>query len=137
MARPVVMRINEAMVQTYRDRELKDLVDERVKFGHKWAKFFAPKVTGALKANIRWAGAKARGAYEMEGYFYANIRYARYVNDGTTGPIYPRTAKQLVFRAEGKKGPRTGKFVRRDSVAGQPAQHFMERGLDMAMRATY
>lgn len=137
MAQPVVMRVNEAMVQTYRDKELKELVDDRVRLGHKYAKIFAPKRTGALQANIRWASAKPRGAYEMAGYYYANIKYARYVNDGTTGPIYPRTAKQLVFRAEGRVGPGTGRFVRRDYVAGQRGQHFMERSLDLAMRASY
>lgn len=138
MASPVFLRINETMVQTYRDKELKELVDDRIRMGHHWARFYAPIRTGALKANIRWAGSKPTGPYTNSGYFYANIRYARYVNDGTTGPIYPRTAKQLRFRAEGRDGAHgQGRWVRRDWVNGQQGQHFMERGLKTAMASTY
>lgn len=135
---PIAMRIHEGMVQSYLHKETKELVDDRIRMGHHWARFYAPRRTGALKANIQWAGAKPYGPYQNSGYFYANIRYARYVNDGTTGPIYPKTAKQLRFRAEGRDGAYgKGRWVRRDWVAGQDGQHFMERGLKTAMASTY
>lgn len=42
-----------------------------------------------------------------------NIGYARYVHDGTTGPILPTTARVLRFKPKG-----SGAFVFADSVRG-------------------
>lgn len=74
----------------------------------------------------------------------SSLNYAQWVNDGTTGPIYPTTASVLRFKP-GKRGSYLGKrgqynarptgrfssgYLYRPYVSGQPATHFFEKAVD-------
>lgn len=130
MAGPVFFRVNEAAVQSYRDLEVTHLVNHYIRTAQSKAKEFAPVRTGRLRTNIRWAGAKPTHQYGISGYIYANIGYAWFVEKGTTGPIRSASGKPMSFMANEGAGP----LITRDEVAGQSGQHFMKRGLDVAMR---
>lgn len=145
MARPVVIRPNEAAVHAFIEPggDVNDLLNKIIYSGRMFAKELAPARTGRLKANIRYAKAKADSPLTGSGYFYANIFYARYVEEGTVGPI--RSTRGTTVDRHGNVGPakmkffatrgkRPGTFVYREEVKGQRAQHYMRNGLRMAMR---
>ncbi len=61
------------------------------------------------------------------------VQYGPFVNFGTgtfagKGRIFPKTAKVLVFQGRG------GGLMFVGSIAGQPGQHFAEKGLDNAVK---
>ena len=130
MAGPVVVRVNELGVQGFIEPggAVYDAVATVVFSAYADAKLHAPKRTGALAANISYARPARRGGYEIEGYIYANIRYAMYVERGVPGRIYPKKGGQLSFR-----GYPSRVWVHKDSVRGQTGQHFMRKAIDNAM----
>lgn len=131
MATPVVIRVHETAVLRYNlpGGEVYGAVEGVIEDGRDYAKMYAPIRTGRLWRNIRHARPAPRGAYQISGYFYANIGYARYVNNGTVGPITSKNGKNMHFRGGLGKGP----WVSAESVSGQRPQRFMERGLTTAM----
>ena len=131
MADPVVIRVHETAVIRYilPGGEVYDAVDGVIEDARDYAKMYAPVRTGALWRNIRHASPSARSGYKISGYVYANIKYARYVNNGTVGPITSKSGKNMHFRGGLGKGP----WVSAESVSGQRPQRFMERGLTTAM----
>lgn len=93
------------------------------------ARFYCPKRTGELSASIR-----GTIGYNQLGVFvnvYAETHYAKYVHEGTTGPIFPRTAPYLRWVGW---GPWAGKIWRRKYVQGQRAQPFLYRAMRRTLR---
>lgn len=131
MANPVVVRVHETAVLRYilPGGEVYGAVDGVIEDARDYAKMYAPIRTGALWRNIRHASPSNRAGYKISGYIYANISYARYVNEGTVGPITSKSGKDMHFRTNLGKGP----WVSAKSVSGQRPQRFMERGLTTAM----
>jgi len=66
--------------------------------------------TGTLRS--RTESSITRRGRQLEGRVTAATPYARYVHDGTQGPIHPRTARALRFKGKG------GRFVFARSVQG-------------------
>jgi hypothetical protein len=98
----------------------------------RFAKVQAPKRSGNLARSInlgphRWRG--HRSSIEVS----ANARYAKWVHNGTYGPIYPTTHEYLAvpkFRSiTGAKVPR----VLRRTVDGQRPQPFLREALAFVM----
>lgn len=131
MADPVVIRVHETAVLSYilPGGEVYGAVEGVIVDARDYAKMYAPIRTGALWRNIRHVRPGARSGYRISGYIYANIKYARYVNNGTTGPITSKSGNDMRFR--GNLG--RGNWVRASEVSGQRPQRFMERGLTAAM----
>lgn len=92
------------------------------------ARVAAPSRTGRLRGSITSSPAVTHYGYKVT--IGSNRKYARWVNDGTAGPITPKHSRWLaVGKREGKK-PIYKRFV-----AGQAAQHFLERGINEAFTA--
>lgn len=127
---PVVIRVHETAVLRYilPGGEVYGAVEGVIEDARDYAKMYAPVRTGALWRNIRHARPTARSGYKISGYVYANIKYARYVNEGTTGPIHAG-GKTMRFRGDLGRG----NWVSALEVSGQRPQRFMERGLTTAM----
>lgn len=67
--------------------------------------------TGTLRNSIEHrTSSTGRGIVSRVG---TDVGYARYVHEGTTGPIYPRSARVLRFKPSG-----SSTFVFADSVRG-------------------
>lgn len=117
---------------------VKDVLDSGVQYSQE----LAPKRTRRLELSIRTSGVLNAGPYKARGFIYSNLLYAQFVEEGTRGPIVPLTAKAMPVpkvRGGGLAGGLGGTFPvgpnqRKKSVAGQPGQHFMRKGMAMAIR---
>lgn len=133
MAKPVVLHVHEGTIQGFLlpGGEVYGAVRGVIVDARTYARAFAPVRTGRLRRNIRHADPADRpGPYQITGYVYANIGYAHYVEEGTTGPIRSKSGKTMHFR--GNKG--MGNFVAAEQVSGQRGQHYMRAGLNAAIR---
>lgn len=89
----------------------------------------APSRTDRLKSSIFPSPKTTKLGYKVT--VGSNLKYAGWVNDGTTGPILPKNGPWLaVGKREGKKP------IYRPSVRGQRGQHFLESGINQAFAGT-
>lgn len=98
----------------------------------RYARIQAPKRSGNLARSINlgaltWRG--HRSSIEVS----ANASYAKYVHEGTYGPIYPRKSKYLRVPAAHSITGVKMKRVNRKYVAGQHAQPFLREALAFVM----
>lgn len=131
MAKPISYRVHENAVMAYM-RPGGEVYDELDKIGRnisKYGKAFAPKRTGDLARNIRANRPKTEGPYKGSVLVYNNIRYARYVHEGTTGPIRAKSGKAMRFRTKRGAGP----YMFAMSVSGQRANPYLERAVETSM----
>lgn len=89
----------------------------------------APARSGELRRSHR-IYAPPGGIYGVTGVLANSAPHARYVKDGTTGPITAKKTWLLVPITPGTSSPR---HLRR-SVRGQAANNWMGRALDAAVR---
>lgn len=133
MAKPVVLHVHEGTIQAFLQPggEVYGAVRGVIVDAKAYAKAFAPVRTGRLRRNISHANpTERRGPYQIAGYVYANIGYALYVEEGTTGPIRSKSGKNMHFRTN--KG--MGNFISVEEVSGQRGQHYMRSGMNAAIR---
>ena len=132
MARTVYYKVHNQAIRSfmYNGQPVNRLLNEVLDDAKGHARRFAPVRTGALRGNIRVARrARIDSTWGLSGAVYANIGYGIFVEEGTTGPIYPLEANLL--KIPNRDGPG---FVFAESVRGQRARHFMKKGLSLAMR---
>lgn len=92
------------------------------------AGFFAPKRTGRLAASLRGDQVK-HYTFGQRVSVRSDVPYAAFVEDGTTGPIVSdKGGKLWVPMIPHTNHPRHWRV----SVRGQPAQHFIARGIEGA-----
>ena len=132
MARTVYYKVHNQAIRSfmYNGQPVNRLLNEVLDDARDNAKKFAPVRTSALRKSIR-VGRRARidSAWGLSGAVYTNIKYGIFVEEGTTGPIYPLKANFL--KIPKRDGPG---FIFAESVKGQRAQNFMKRGLSLAIR---
>lgn len=132
MAGPVFFRVHEREVQEFIEPggEAYELLHNTLQSAGKHARRFAPVRTRKLRNNIYVSQVQRDGPYKGSGTVAANVKYAWFVHNGTTGPIRSKSGKKLKVHL----GPReSGSVVFRKQVRGQAAQPFLKRGLDVAM----
>ena len=132
MARTVYYKVHNRAIRSfmYNGQPVNRLLNEVLDDAKDNARRFAPARTGALKRNIRVARrAKIDSTWGLSGAVYANIKYGIFVEEGTTGPIYPLKANFLKIPKRDGSG-----FVFAESVKGQRARNFMKKGLSLAIR---
>ena len=105
-----------------------DFVHGVVKDAAHFARGQAPMRTGELMRSIEARRPTANRPYAVEGRVYAHAHYARYVHEGTTGPIMAKSGGQLRLAPWGR-----WPAVYTDSVSGQAPNPFLARGLGMSM----
>jgi hypothetical protein len=98
----------------------------------RYARLQAPKRSGNLARSITlgnqtWRGHRA--AIEIS----AKAPYAKYVHEGTYGPIYPKNGKYLKVPAAHSITGTKMKRVNRKFVAGQHAQPFLREATAFVM----
>lgn len=128
MASPVFFRVHEHQVQAFIEPggEVHGLLRRISEDTRDNAKVIAPKRTGKLSQYIFAGNPKRDGVHELSVTVAANVGYALYVHEGTTGPITSKSGKKL-------KIPIAGGYIFRESVAGQAPQPFLAQGLEMAL----
>lgn len=143
-ARPVVYNVHEhELQQMLRTRgEVTRLVNQLLTTAELNSRSLAPVRTGALRDNIRVGKrAKQNGPSEVDGRVYANIGYARWVEEGTTGPIRAKKHPRMKVPKNHSMATVRGSAFPRNSpdvffayeVSGQRAQKFMEQGMNSAL----
>lgn len=94
----------------------------------------APKRSGVLRRSIR-ADRVGTNQYGVRVNVKAWAPHAKWVNDGTTGPIFPSSSRALVLYAfPPLRTGIPGRYQRfqgahKESVDGQRGQHFMAKGM--------
>lgn len=82
----------------------------------------APSRSGELKRGHVNRGSRKAGPYRIRGFIENRAAHARYVHEGTHGPIYPTDNDMLLLRPSMGRG-----WARKRSVAGQRANPWMVR----------
>ena len=128
----VYYKVNETAVMAYTGPggEVTGEVSDLSFSMREFARAFAPVRTGKLRRGIAHLKPVPAGPYRAVGGIAVNLKYARFVEYGTVGPIASKNGKKMRFRSNGGKGP----FVYAESVRGQRPQFFMLRGFQAGMR---
>lgn len=104
--------------------------------------------TGNLARNMRHVKVRPTGFLKGSGRIYNNLRYARWVDQGVLGPIFPVHGEYLAvphrgISQTGVKGSELRKshadggpkqYSLRKSVSGQRAQNYIRKGYEIGLR---
>lgn len=146
MARPMFYRVDEVAVARYVQPggEVHDLVDDLATTMRRAARGYAPKRTGFLRSRIAKLSTVTEGPNKAAGGIAVNLKYAKFVEWGTSGPITAKgmvknkrtgkmVPKKMKFRTNNGDGP----YMYASAVSGQKPQLFMRRAHDHVMASFY
>ena len=140
MALPVRYRIIERNVQRLASPPgpMGRMLNSVTRTARDDARKIAPKRSSRLSRGIGINLAKRDGYLQLQGVLYANARHARWVHEGTKGPIKARGGKGL--RVPRKRGSSVSgsslpnkAVIYKTSVRGQKANPFLARAITSAL----